>query len=66
MTNISYDECTIIACVKDIENGTVMYKFWEPRTDNYIFIKVPIEYYYMTTGKRKWNYRIDKLVEKEY
>lgn len=50
----------IVGCVKDVENGKVTYNFWIDEIDVSMHIEVPIEYYYMTTGVRKWNGNLDK------
>lgn len=51
----------IVGCVKDVEKGTVMYNFWIKEIDVSMHITVPIEYYYMTTGVRKWDHNIDEM-----
>ena len=58
---ISLDyKAEIVGCSKNAETGKVRYNFWIDELDVYMHIEVPIEYYYMTTGARKWHHRIDK------
>ena len=57
---VDYGDCTLVACVKSLEEGYVRFKFYEPITDTDIFVNIPIEYYLMATGKRKWNTSLDE------
>lgn len=53
-------KATIVGCIKDLEKGKVTYNFSIKEIDVMMHIEVPIEYYYMTTGQRKWKGNLDE------